>query len=83
MFCTICMGFMAIYCATVKADISHLKSLGISKSINHFQTFSGYNYDPPSPQLPSPAPPQFTTTFLPEIIVNKGMKAIECFGSDN
>lgn len=60
----------AMFWAQIKADISHLKSHLNSK---HFQAFSGYNYNPPIHQLPSPAPePLPTTTFIPEIIVNKG-----------
>lgn len=58
----------------IEADVSHLKSL--TKN-NHFSAFNGYYYNPPAQQLPSPAPPPPpqlppSTTFLPEIIVNKG-----------
>lgn len=66
----------------IAADVSHLKSSGASKSANddHFSVFNGYDYSPPAQQLPSPAPfpyPPPSTTFLPEIIVNKGIRIFE------
>lgn len=62
---------LAVFWVQIKADVSHLKS---HLSNNHFQAFNGYNYNPPIHQLPSPAPNPPTTTFIPEIIVNKGIK---------
>ena len=58
------------FCIRTAADVSHLKT-----HHNHFQSFNGYNYNPPLHQLPSPAPQPITTTFRPEIIVNKGIRA--------
>lgn len=70
---------LIISCNWITADVSHLKSLSASKATNddnhHFSVFNGYDYSPPAQQLPSPAPfpyPPPSTTFLPEIIVNKG-----------
>lgn len=69
MFRPIFVILSTICCAAIKADVSHLMPIN-----NHnFRAFNGYNYNPPSPQLPSPAPPP-TTTFFPEIIVNKGIE---------
>lgn len=61
------------------ADVSHLKS-SKTTSDDHFSVFNGYDYSPPAQQLPSPAPfpyPPPSTTFLPEIIVNKGIRIFE------
>lgn len=61
----------------ITADVSHLKS---SSDNHHFSVFNGYDYNPPAQQLPSPAPfpyPPSSTTFLPEIIVNKGIRKVK------
>lgn len=74
MFSTILLIATVILCGRIRADVSHLKSLADSINGNHYRGFNGYNYNPPSHQLPSPAPnPPTTTTFRPEIIVNKGI----------
>lgn len=61
----------------VEADVSHLKSFTALTNNNHYSAFNGYHYDRPSQSLPSPAPPPSSTTFIPEIIVNKGTKYSE------
>ncbi|XP_031620390.1 uncharacterized protein LOC116338947, partial [Contarinia nasturtii] len=71
MFSTNLFIATVIFCGRIRADVSHLKSLAGSISNNHFRGFNGYNYNPPSHQLPSPAPNPPTSTFRPEIIVNK------------
>lgn len=65
------------------ADVSHLKTSMASltnDNNHHFSVFNGYDYSPPAQQLPSPAPyphPPIPTTFIPEIIVNKGTKKLD------
>lgn len=44
-----------------RADVSHL-------AVTHNNHYGGYNYEPPTDPLDLPS----ATTFLPEIIVNKG-----------
>lgn len=76
----ICLIISCNWISWITADVSHLKSLSASKTTNdnhhhHFSAFNGYDYNPPT--LPSPAPypyPPSSTTFLPEIIVNKGIR---------
>lgn len=73
MNCSILLIFSTILCVSIKADVSSLTAI----NNNHFRAFNGYNYDPPLQQLPSPAPiPPTSTTFIPEIIVNKGINEI-------
>lgn len=65
---------LIVNCKWITADVSHLKPLSatINDNNHHFAVFNGYEYGPPA-LLPSPAPyPLPSTTFLPEIIVNRG-----------
>lgn len=67
-FCSIIHRYFMI----VEADVSHFKTFTASTNNNQFSVFDGYQYDPPSLQLPSPAPPPLTT-FIPQIVANKGI----------
>lgn len=72
MFGRFAVTFAIIFGNQVQADVSHLKSLTASTNNNHYSAFNGYYYDRPSQSLPSPAPPPSSTTFIPEIVANKG-----------
>lgn len=58
----------SLFCVVIHGDVSSLKTFSFGRNHEQRKAFNGYYYNPPTTSLPT------TTTFLPEIIINKGNK---------